>query len=192
MVIHAFPTLVGLLVNLRQLSVDDAHAIADLMNYNISKNLYEVPDPYSIQDALAFINKAHNDFESLSALHFAIEYKGMSDQRNNDYPVLVGSIGVKNIDFTNKKANLGYWIGEKYWGRGIATECIRLIIKYAFSSSDLGLREVIAYVFPENKASIRVLEKNGMKKKGEVNEYHEISKRHRNSLQYIIMKKDRR
>ena len=107
MVIHAFPTLVGLLVNLRQLSVDDAHAIADLMNYNISKNLYEVPDPYSIQDALAFINKAHNDFESLSALHFAIEYKGMSDQRNNDYPVLVGSIGVKNIDFTNKKANLG-------------------------------------------------------------------------------------
>ena len=190
MVIHAFPTLVGLLVNLRQLSVDDAHAIADLMNYNISKNLYEVPDPYSIQDALAFINKAHNDFESLSALHFAIEYKGMSDQRNN-YPVLIGIIGLKNIDLTNKKANLGYWIGEKYWGRGIATECVRLIIKYAFSSSDLGLREVIAYVFPENKASIRVLEKNGMKKKGEVNEYHEISKRHRNSLQYIIMKRDR-
>ena len=68
---------------------------------------------------------------------------------------------------------------------------MRLIIKYAFSSSDLGLREVIAYVFPENKASIRVLEKNGMKKKGEVNEYHEISKRHRSSLQYIIMKNDR-
>ena len=190
MVIYAFPTLVGLLVNLRQLSIDDAHAIADLMNYNISKNLYEVPDPYSIQDALAFINKAHNDFESPSALHFAIEYKGMSDQRNN-YPVFIGIIGLKNIDLTNKKANLGYWIGEKYWGRGIATECIRLIIKYAFSSSDLGLREVIAYVFPENKASIRVLEKNGMKKKGEVNEYHEISKRHRSSLQYIIMKNDR-
>jgi RimJ/RimL family protein N-acetyltransferase len=52
---------------------------------------------------------------------------------------------------------------------------VRLIIKYAFSS-DLGLREVIAYVFPENKASIRVLEKNGMKKKGEVNEYHKLSK----------------
>jgi RimJ/RimL family protein N-acetyltransferase len=61
-----------------------------------------------------------------------------------------------------------------------------LIIKYAFSS-DLGLREVIAYVFPENKASIRVLEKNGMKKRGEVNEYHEISKRYRNSLKYSIV-----
>ena len=113
----------------------------------------------------------------------------MSELRNN-YPVLVGSIGLKNIDLINKKADLGYWIGEEYWGRGIATECVRLIISYAFHSFDLGLREVIAYVFPENKASIRVLEKNGMKKKGEVNEYHEISKRHRKSLQYIIMKSD--
>jgi RimJ/RimL family protein N-acetyltransferase len=68
---------------------------------------------------------------------------------------------------------------------------VGLIIKYAFSSSDLGLREAIAYVFPENKASIRVLEKNGMKKKGEVNEYHQISKRYRTSLQYTITKSDR-
>jgi hypothetical protein len=72
MVLNTFPRLIGALLNLRELSINDAHAIADLMNYNISKNLYEVPDPYSIQDALAFINKAHNDFESPSALHFAI------------------------------------------------------------------------------------------------------------------------
>jgi [ribosomal protein S5]-alanine N-acetyltransferase len=187
MVLNAFPRLIGALVNLRELSMNDAQAIADLMNYNISKNLYEVPDPYSIQDALAFINKAHNDFESLSALHFAIEYKGMSDHRNNN-PVFVGSIGLKNIDLTNKKADLGYWVGEKYWGRGIATECIRLIIDYAFSSCGLELREIIAYVFSENKASIRALEKNGMKNKGEVNEYHELSKTCRTSLQYIIIK----
>jgi len=58
--------------------VNDAQAIAHLMNYNISKYLYEVPDSYSIQDALNFIKTAHNNFESLSAIHFAIEYKGMS------------------------------------------------------------------------------------------------------------------
>jgi [ribosomal protein S5]-alanine N-acetyltransferase len=127
-----------------------------------------------------------NDFESFSALHFAIEYKGMSELRNN-YPVLVGSIGLKNIDLINKKANLGYWIGEEDWSRGIATEYVGLIIKYAFSS-DLGLREVIDYVFPENKASIRVLENNGIKKKGEVNEYHKLSKRYRNSLKYAIVR----
>ena len=185
MIHNAFPRLHGVLINLRELSVNDAQDIAHLMNYNISKYLYEVPDPYSVEDALNFIKTAHIDFESLSTLHFAIEYKGMSEPGNN-YPVLAGAIGLKNIDLINKKANLGYWIGKQYWGRSMATECVKLIIKYAFSS-DLGLREVIAYVFPENKASIRVLEKNGMKKRGEVNEYHEISKRYRNSLKYSIV-----
>ena len=64
-----------------------------------------------------------------------------------------GAIGLKNIDLINKKANLGYWIGEQYWGRGITTECVGLTIDYAFSP-ELGLKEISAYVFPENKASI--------------------------------------
>ena len=186
MIRNAFPRLHGILIDLRELSVNDAQDIAHLMNYSISKYLYEVPDPYSVEDALNFINTAHNNFESLRALHFAIEYKNMSEPGNN-HPVLAGSVGLKNIDLTNNKANLGYWIGKQYWGRGIATECVKLIIKYAFSS-DLGLREVIAYVFPENKASIRVLKKNGMKKRGQINEYHELSKRNRNSLKYSIVR----
>ena len=191
MILNAFPRLEGVLINLRELSLNDAQTISRLMSYDISKYLYEVPDPYSVQDALEFIKKAHNDFESLSALHFAIEYKGRSELKdNNNHPVLVGSIGLKNIDLFNKKANLGYWIGKQYWGKGIASECVGLIINYAFSS-DLGLRELIAYVFSENKASIRVLEKNGMKKDGEANEYHEISKRYRNSLKYRKMKSER-
>lgn len=186
MVSNTFPKLFGVLVNLRELSVNDVQDIVYLMNYNISKYLYDVPNPYSLEDALNFIRTAHSDFKSLRALHFAIEYKGKSEPRNSN-PVLVGAIGLKDIDLVNKKANLGYWIGVQYWGRGIATKCVRLIIDYAFSA-ELGLKEVIAYVFPENKASIHVLEKNGMKKNGVVNEYHEISKRYRNSLKYVIVR----
>jgi RimJ/RimL family protein N-acetyltransferase len=132
---------------------------------------------------------------NLFDLHFAIEYKGFHEpsnkeniNKNNNNPILVGSIGLKNIDLVNKKANLGYWIGEQYWNRGIATECVRLIIDYAFFSPELGLKEIVAYVFPENKASIRVLEKIGMKRKGIVNEYHKLSKRYRNSLIYAIVR----
>src|SRR5919199_3916734 len=142
MICNAFPKLHGVLVNLRELSVNDAQDIAHLMNYNISKYLYEVPDPYSVEDALKFIKKAHNDFEFLSALHLATEYKGMSELRKI-YPVFVGSIGLKNIDLINKKANLGYWIGEEYWGRGIATESVRLTINHALSSPNLGLKYTI-------------------------------------------------
>jgi hypothetical protein len=58
---NAFPKLFGVLVNLRELSINDAHAMAHLMNYNISRYLYEVPEPYLVQDALNFIKTAHNE-----------------------------------------------------------------------------------------------------------------------------------
>jgi len=178
----AFPKLFGTLVNLREILINDAQDITLLlMNYNVSKHLWEIPNPYSIDDALEFIKCANRDFNTLKALHFAIESKIIPGSRNN--LKFVGTISVKNIDLVNKKAELGYWIGEQYWGRGIATECLKLIIDYAFSA-ELGLKQLCAYVFPENKASIRVLEKNGMNKIGVVNEYHKLSGRDRTSFIY--------
>jgi [ribosomal protein S5]-alanine N-acetyltransferase len=182
----AFPKLFGTLVNLREILINDAQDITHLlMNYNVSKHLWEIPNPYSIDDALEFIKCANSDFNTLKALHFAIESKIIPRSRNN--LKFVGTISVKNIDLVNKKADLGYWIGEQYWGRGIATECLKLIIDYAFSA-ELGLKQLCAYVFPENKASIRVLEKNGMNKIGEVNEYHKLSGRDRTSFIYLTIR----
>jgi [ribosomal protein S5]-alanine N-acetyltransferase len=186
MIAKAFPKLYGSLVNLREILINDSQVIAQLlMNYNVSKYLWEVPNPYSIQDALEFIKCANSDFKTMKALHFAIEYKIMPGTRNNSK--FVGTISVKNIDLVNRKAALGYWIGEQYWGRGIASECLKLIIDYAFSVK-LGMKQLCAYVFPENKASIRVLEKNGMNKVREVNEYHKLSRRDRTSLIYAIIR----
>ena len=183
MIPKAFPKLFGTLVNLREILINDVQDITHLlMNYNVSKHLWEIPNPYSIDDALEFIKCANSDFNTLKALHFAIESKIIPRSRNN--LKFVGTISVKNIDLVNKKADLGYWIGEQYWGRGIATECLKLIIDYAFSA-ELGLKQLCAYVFPENKASIRVLEKNGMNKIGEVNEYHKLSGRDRTSFIYL-------
>jgi len=183
MIPKAFPKLFGTLVNLREILINDVQDITHLlMNYNVSKHLWEIPNPYSIDDALEFIKRANRDFNTLKALHFAIESKIIPRSRNN--LKFVGTISVKNIDLVNKKADLGYWIGEQYWGRGIATECLKLIIDYAFSA-ELGLKQLCAYVFPENKASIRVLEKNGMNKIGEVNEYHKLSGRDRTSFIYL-------
>jgi ribosomal-protein-alanine N-acetyltransferase len=186
MITGAFPKLFGNLVNLREILIDDAQPITQLlMNHNVSKHLWEVPNPYSIEDALGFIKCANSGFRSMKALHFAIEFKIIPRTRNN--LEFVGTISVKNIDLVNKKADLGYWIGEQYWGRGIASECLKLVIDYAFSA-ELGLKHLYAYVFPENKASIRVLEKNGMNKIGEVNEYHKLSRRDRTSLIYATVR----
>ena len=177
-----FPKLNGLLVKLRELSMSDAVDISHLMSYNISKSLWQVPYPYTVENAANFINSSHRDFESQKAVYFAIEYK------NNPEGVgpLVGIISLKNIDFDKKKAIVGYWIGELYWGIGIATESVALVIIYAFSM--LGLDEICAYVFSENEASIRVLEKNGMIKKEESNEFNKMSGRYQRTTKYVIQR----
>jgi RimJ/RimL family protein N-acetyltransferase len=178
-----FPKIKGLLVDLRELSINDARDISHLMTYNISKSLWQVPFPYTGENAQNFINSSHRDFKSVKAVNFAIQYKNNLGDVNR----LVGIISLKNIDSDNRKANVGYWVGELYWGNGIATESVALVINYAFSV--LGLEEVYAYVYSENKASIRVLEKNGMTKKGMVNEYNEMSGRYKNTIKFAIQRR---
>jgi RimJ/RimL family protein N-acetyltransferase len=180
----SFPKISGKVVNLRELSTDDAITIVNLMNYEIAKYLYEVPYPYKIDDALYFIKSSYDDFRLRKAITFAIDYKN----KLQSFQLLSGTIGIKHIDYVNKKANIGYWIGKQYQGKGIATECINLVVNYAFDI--LELEEISAYVFPDNKPSIRGLEKNGFIKTSEVNEYHPLSNRCRNSLIYIIKNKN--
>lgn len=179
-----FPKISVEFINLRELSIDDATNIVNLMSYDIAKCLYEVPYPYTIEDALNFIKSSYNNFRLHKAITFAIDYKNNSQSIH----LLVGTIGIKDIDYINKKANIGYWIGKQYQGKGIATECVKLVVNYAFDV--LELEEISAYVFPDNNSSIRVLEKNGFEKTKKVNEYHPISKNYRNSLVYIIKNKE--
>ena len=129
-----------------------------------------------------FIKSNYDDFRLRKAITFAIDYKNKSQS----FQLLSGIIGIKDIDYVNKKANIGYWIGKQYQDKGIVIECIKLVINYAFDM--LELEEVSAYVFPDNNPSIRVLEKNGFVKTSEVNEYHPLSYRFRNSLIYIRKK----
>ncbi len=158
--------------------MDDATTIVNLMDYEIAKNLYQVPNPYRIEDALYFFKSSYDDFKLHKEITFAIDYTYKS------ILLLAGTIGMIDIDSVNKKANIGYWIGTQYQGKGIVTECIKLVVNYAFDA--LKLEEILAYVFPDNNPSIRILEKNGFEKIKEVNEYHPISKRYKNSLVYMI------
>ncbi|MDR0889349.1 MAG: GNAT family N-acetyltransferase [Oscillospiraceae bacterium] len=132
---------------LRQWRGSDAQALADaLNNKNILDKLRDgLPYPYTKADAAAYIRTMES-----SPLAFAI----VQDD------VAIGSIGLfrgGNIHF--RTAELGYYIAQPYWGRGIGTQAIREICAYAFQSTDL-LR-IYAEPFRSNAASRRVLEKAG-------------------------------
>lgn len=75
---------------------------------------------------------------------------------------MYGGIGLEKIE--GHKAEIGYWLAEKYWGKGVMTAAVEVVTKYSFEK--LGLRRIYARVFHFNKASIRVLEKAGFEKEG--------------------------
>ena len=94
------------------------------MDYEIAKYLYDVPNPYKIHDALNFIKSSYDDFRLHKAITFGIEYKNILESKL----LLVGTIGIKDIDYINKKANIGYQIGKQNQGKGNAIECIKLVV----------------------------------------------------------------
>lgn len=139
-------------VTLREFREEDAAIITQIANNaKIASNLRDgFPYPYTIADARKFIENAQS--QHLQSL-FAIEFEG-------NY---VGNIGLTpGVDVYRKSAEIGYFIGEKYWGKGITTRAVKLIIHYGFH--DLGLVRIDTGIFDDNKASMRVLEKCGFHK----------------------------
>jgi len=133
---------------LKPYSLSDAEDLTRIANNEkISGNMRDLfPQPYSLQDAENYIKlRLEDKIQSI----FAIIYNGE----------LVGSIGLHlQQDVYRLSAELGYFIGEKYWNKGIATKSIALITEFGFES--LHLTRIFAGVFEHNKASMRVLEKN--------------------------------
>lgn len=78
--------------------------------------------------------------------------------------------GLFEIDLENKRAEIGYGLLKEYWGRGFASSILEIITKYGFE--ELNLHRIYGLVDPENKASLRVLEKNGYLKEGTMHNYY--------------------
>jgi ribosomal-protein-alanine N-acetyltransferase len=134
---------------LRPWQLEDAPSLVrQANNRRISQNLRDAfPHPYTVDDAdrwLAVANK-HDP-----PTNFAIVVEGAA----------VGGIGlVLKEDVYYRSAEVGYWLGEQYWGRGIVSEALQAVSDYAFRTFDVV--RLYAGVFGWNPASARVLEKAG-------------------------------
>ena len=119
-------------------------------NTNISKFMTnKFPHPYTKQDGMQFIKHA----TSTKGNHkiFAIVIDGE----------VCGGIGLHpQDDVFQYNAELGYWVGEKYWGHGIVTEAIKHMVNYGFTN--MKIKRIFARPFSNNPGSKRVLEKAGL------------------------------
>lgn len=117
-------------------------------NINVARQLRDrFPHPYTRANASLFLKAATSAAEPSN---LAIDVDGEA----------VGAIGyVPGMDVERYSAEIGYWLGESYWGRGIVTEALQLVTEYVFTTGNL-LR-LFALPFADNVGSLRVLEKAG-------------------------------
>jgi [ribosomal protein S5]-alanine N-acetyltransferase len=142
--------LAGSTFRLRPWRADDTGSLLVYANNSrVAANLGDAfPDPYTDKDAAVWLKARVQDREPLE--HFAIDVDGTA----------VGGIGVITRQGPLRiAAAIGYWLGEPFWGRGIATEALVLMTDYAFTT--FRLLRLEARVFPWNAASARVLKKAG-------------------------------
>ena len=77
---------------------------------------------------------------------------------------IIGMVSLMNVDYDNKNAEIGYWLGKKYWGKGIMKEAIKLILDFGFKK--LKLVRIYAKVMHPNITLAKLLEKSGFKYEG--------------------------
>jgi RimJ/RimL family protein N-acetyltransferase len=141
---------------LRSFEREEVPAIVRLAGANeIAATTLSIPHPYNENDSLRFLDKSEEDFRAGRSVSFAISiWPGRE---------LCGAVGL-NIAEPHWHAELGYWIGVPFWGKGYATEAARGALAFGFQM--LGLHRIFAHHFAGNTASQRVLEKIGMRHEG--------------------------
>ncbi|MDA0262362.1 MAG: GNAT family N-acetyltransferase [Proteobacteria bacterium] len=133
---------------LRPPSRDDVGSIAALASeWEVAKQTERIPHPYTAIDAQRWLDSVigGNSGETV----FVVEATG---ERQS----VVGAIGLGPARIEEEQ-ELGFWIGKPYWGRGFATEAASAVVHFGFE--ELGLQQIVAGTFRENRASRRVLEK---------------------------------
>jgi [ribosomal protein S5]-alanine N-acetyltransferase len=152
--------------------LDDAFANASDPEW--ARYLWRVPQPYTRRDAEEFIAGAVAGGWNGQAL-FAIELEGHA----------VGGVRLGIVDPAGMTASIGYNVARPHWGRGIATEAVSAVLRYGFET--LKLHRIFATADERNLASIRVMQKLGMKHEATLRRHRYYRGEHADEVHYGIL-----
>ena len=136
-----------------------------------------------IEDIDIYKEKVHrwvSNYESDTYFHWVIEWK-----ENNE---LIGTINLGSVEESCLMADTSYMLSPKYWGQGIMTEVLQVVLNYAFN--EIELNRVQADVFDGNIASERVLIKSGMQFEGTARQKYYKNGKFIDTAQYAIIRSD--
>ena len=151
------PVLESKRLRLRSFSLADAGAVKALAGDPlVSQSTLNIPYPYTLAMAERWIETHPELWRNKSALIYAIV--------KHDTQLLIGTVALVSID--GSEAELGYWLGREYWGRGYCNEAVEMLIEFAVNQ--LQMTDLHAEHLQSNPASGKVMAKNAMHYTGSI------------------------
>jgi len=156
--------------------------VEGLNNLKVSENVSSVPYPYTEKDATWWINHCNEKKKKKESFIFEIELR--------EEKKLIGACGLHKYDKFCESIEIGYWVNEKYWRRGIITEAAVAVIDFAFKKLKVNRIELGAY--KENVASNSVAKKLGFTYEGTTRQSHKTkaTKKIHDLNVYSMLKKE--
>jgi [ribosomal protein S5]-alanine N-acetyltransferase len=151
------PELASARLRLRPFRVTEAARVSELAGRReIADTTISIPHPFPTAMAERWIESHETAWRRDEAVHFAVELVPAG--------LLIGGLALRHLDRAHFQAELGFWIGTDWWGRGYATEAVEVTV--GFAMGPLGLNRLYAHYLARNAASGRVLEKTGFRREG--------------------------
>ncbi len=176
----SLPTIDTSRISLRWISEDDVDAFYAIYSHpEVMRYWSSLPLTHRDQAAKQ-IGEIHEGFESQAILKWGIA-------RRSDN-LLIGSITLFHLDFTHRRAEIGYALGRDYWRQGYMQEALTAVIAYAFG--ELGFHRIEADVDPRNDASIRTVQRLGFKREGYLRERWQVGGEIQDALFFGLLRPD--
>lgn len=174
------PVIRGPRIDLRPLRRSDAPSLCKYArNREVSRWTY-VPHPYRPEHAEQFLKMVSVWKRKKLATHFGIVWRETGE--------VIGVVGLFDIDLRNRRTEIGYWLGARFRGKGIASEAVSLAVNYCFET--LNLHRVFAHVFIGNTASERLLLRLGFQWEGMERESRLRRGRWMDATLYAVLKSE--
>ena len=159
------PTIKTSRLDLRWISLDEVDAFYTIYSNPEVMRYWSTP-PLPDRDAASkLITEIHEGFKRRELLKWGIAL------RTND--TLIGSVTLFHLDFTHRRAEIGYALGRAHWGNGYMQETLQAVLNHAFTV--LNLHRIEADVDPRNAASVRTLERLGFQREGYLRERWQVN-----------------
>jgi [ribosomal protein S5]-alanine N-acetyltransferase len=174
------PTIDADRISLRWISRDDVDALYRIFSNEEVMRYWSTPPLTDRDAAVDLLQDIHDGFGRQSMLKWGIALRADN--------ALIGTTTLYNLDFGNRRAEMGYALARDHWRRGYMREALQALLTYAFEVLDL--RRIEADVDPRNTASIQTLERLGFQREGFLRERWEVNGEIQDALFYGLIRRE--